>query len=190
MVTPVSVSPSDVLQQFHHGQTSLAEACDDERTSLVTLRLEKVEGRAHIFHRQAGALIDGILAVGHERLDGRMAIIRSIEPVARRHVGRHFLHLQVGHVGAVLGVPHVGVVAHLAVRCRPVVLPRRDHIENVGSRAVCVTVRRNPHRRVAVVRSLWDILALDLLSRRIIIVRRTRCKRCRAADSEDGGEHP
>ena len=96
----------DMLQQFHHGQTALAEACDDKWTALVTLRLEKVESRADIVHRQSGALIDGILAVRHERLDGRMAIEGCEEPVTGRHIGRHLLHFQVGHVGAVLGVPH------------------------------------------------------------------------------------
>ena len=45
----------------------------------------------------------------------------------------------------------------------------------------------NPHRRVAVVRSLWDIPALYRLPRRIIVVRRTRCKRRRAADCEYEG---
>ena len=180
----------DVLQQFHHGQTALAEACEDERARLVTLRLKEVEGRAHVIHRQTGTLIDGVLAVGHERLDGRVAIERRIEAVAGRHIGRHLLHLQVSHVGAVLWVPHVGVVAYLTIRSRPVVLPRRNNVEHVGSRAVRVAVCRNPHRGVAIVRSLWDIPALYRLPRRIIVVRRTRCKRRRTADCEYEGYQP
>ena len=180
----------DVLQKFHYCQTALAEACDDERSRLVALRLEEVEGLAHIVHRQSGALIDGVLAVCHERLDGRVAIEGCEEPVAGRHIGRHLLHLQVGHVGAVLGVPHVGVVAYLAVCCRPVVLPRRNDVEHVGSRAVRVAVFHNPHRRVAIVRSQWHIQALYRLPRRVIVVHRTRCKRRCAEYGEDNGYQP
>ena len=43
---------------------------------------------------------------------------------------------------------------------------------------------------VAVVRSQWHIPVLNRLPRRIIVIRRTRCKRRRAADGEDGGYHP
>ena len=180
-----------MLQQFHNSQASLTEAREDERTRLVTLGLKEVESLADIAHRQAGTLIDGVLAVRHECLDGRVAIEGSEEAVARRHIGCHLLQFQVSHVGAMLWVPHIGIVADATVFCRPVVLPRRDHVEHIGSRAVRIAVGSHPHCRVRVIWSQGNVLLRnEVLLRRIIVVRRTICKRYRAAYDECDGKHP
>ena len=81
-------------------------------------------------------------------LDGGVAVEGRDEPVAGRHIRRHLLNLQVIHVPTVLGVPHVGIVARPAVRRRPVFLPRRYDIEDVGPGAVGVAVGRYPGFRI------------------------------------------
>ena len=72
----------DVLQQFHHSHTSLAETCEDERTALVPLLLEVVEGFANIVHRETCATKDGVFVHRYKSVDGRMSVERCIETIA------------------------------------------------------------------------------------------------------------
>ena len=162
-----------MLQQFHHGQTTLTEARDNERTTLVALSLEVVEGCADVANRKSGTILDCDFVLSHPGLHGGVAIERREEAVARRHIRHHLVDLQIAHVLAMLVVPHVGIVAYPSILRRPVFLPRRYDVEDVGSRAIGVAISGHPHGRVLCV----------------ITLRRTRCKRG-CTTKQDGGYHP
>ena len=178
----------DVLQQFHHGQTALTEACDDKWARLVTMFLEMIEGCADISHRQAGTVIDSVLVLRQERLDGGVTVERGEEAVTWRHISRHLEDLERPHALTVHGVPHVGIVARAPVICLPILFPRRYHVED-GTRVVGIAVGGHPHRRIVVVRCLRNILnrynRLD-----IVVIRLTKYITYDAAEGQDGGEHP
>ena len=147
---------ADMLEQFHNSFAALTEACNDKRTALVATALEEVESSAHITHGQAGAAGNGVLVLRQPRLHGGVAVEGRAETVAGSHIGRNAQHLP-GHMLAMHGVPHVGIVAEGTVGGGPVLLPRGHNIEDVGSGARSVTVGNNPHHGVAIVGCLRDI---------------------------------
>ena len=148
-----------------------------------------VEGLADIIHRQTCPIIDRVLVLRQERLDGRVTIERSEESVAWRHILFHLIDFQRPHALTMHRVPYIGIEAYAPiVRC-PVLLPRRDHVEDVGARAVGVAVSRHPHRRIIVVWCLGDIFCLHT-RRGVIMIRWVTHIPHRTADYQDGGNHP
>ena len=90
-----------MLQQFHNSLATLAESCQDERTTFVALLLKVVESCEYIVHRQACARADDVLVLSHPSVDGGVAVERGIESVA---VGTCALRI------TILCVPHRSVV--------------------------------------------------------------------------------
>ena len=169
-----------MLQQLYHCQSALAETCDDEWTALVATGLEVIEGCADIGHSQAGALIDGILVLSEEGIDGGVAIKRRIEAIAGRHIGCHLIDLERAHVLAMKGIPHIGIMAGTPQAVLPIFLPRRDHVEDIGACAVGIAISGDPHGGVIIVGRLRDEYF-----RRLIGIRLVRGTRHRTAN-EDG----
>ena len=152
---------------------------------MVAPSLEMVEGLADIVHCECDAPGNGVLVLRHPGIYGGMAVVWGKESVAGRHIGRHFAYFR-RHMLAVRGVPHIGVVAQPPVIGGPVLLPCRDHIEHIGSRAVGISIGRNPHRGIVVVRLLGHVWLLQPAAFTVAAGNHA----CAADDGKDGGEHP
>ena len=138
-----------------------------------------VESCADVTHRQPRAIHDCILVLCHPGLHGGVTVERGEELITRRHIRCHLLNFQVIHALAMHGIPNVCIMAYPAILRRPVFLPRRYDVEDVGSRVVVIAIGRHPHRCVVVVGCLRNKRCLLILARSIVIIRRTRCKRGR-----------
>ncbi len=101
-----------------------------------TLAVEPRLAAVDVTHRQPRAIHDGVLVLRHPSLNGGVTVEWGIESVARRHIRCHLVNLQIAHAPAMLGVPHIGIMAYPAILRRPVFLPRRYHIEDAKLRNI------------------------------------------------------
>ena len=147
------------LHQLHHRLRSLAEARQHERALRVTPLQEGVERPLHVVERRGEAAADELLVESRPAFDGDMAIVGRIEIIALAHVVGYAGYLLV-HVGAVLPVVDVGIVAHEPVVRRPVLLPGGDEVEHVRPLPRAGILPDEPHPGVRIIRSLGNMLRL------------------------------